>query len=42
MNDITAVYKVNKNLTVTYDFNYILDDTPSFGTTGKNVAMVTA
>ena len=38
LNDITVVYKVNKKLTVTYDFNYILDDTPIFGTTGKSVA----
>jgi putative OmpL-like beta-barrel porin-2 len=35
LNDITVVYKVNKKLTATYDFNYILDTTSSFGTPGK-------
>jgi hypothetical protein len=38
LNDITAIYKVNKKLTVTYDFNYIRDDTPIFGTTGNTFA----
>lgn len=38
LNDITAIWKVNKNLTATYDFNYIRDDTPHFGGTGTSIA----
>jgi hypothetical protein len=38
LNDITAIWKVNKNLTATYDFNYIRDDTPHFGTSGTSIA----
>jgi len=30
--DVVAVYKVNKKLTVSYEFNYVEDDTPLFGT----------
>ena len=29
--DVVAVYKVHKNLTATYEFNYVEDDTPQFG-----------
>jgi hypothetical protein len=30
--DAVAIYKVNKKLTVTYEANYVEDDTPLFGT----------
>ena len=40
--DIVATYKVRKNLTATYEFNYVEDDTPGFGTahgaTGYGIA----
>ncbi len=29
--DIVATYKLNKKTTVTYEFNYVEDDTPGFG-----------
>ncbi len=29
--DVVVVYKVNKKLTATYEFNYVEDDTPGFG-----------
>jgi Putative beta-barrel porin-2, OmpL-like. bbp2 len=29
--DIVATYKVSKKLTATYEFNYVQDDTPNFG-----------
>lgn len=38
LNDITAIWKVNKKLTLTYDFNYIRDDTPIFGSNGDSIA----
>ena len=40
--DAVAIYKVNKKLTATYEFNYVEDDTPGFGTdhgaTGYGIA----
>jgi hypothetical protein len=30
--DVVATYKVNKKTTVSYEFNYVEDDTPGFGT----------
>ena len=37
--DIVATYKVRKNLTATYEFNYVEDDTPGFGTITARPAM---
>ena len=38
LNDITVVWKVNKELTATTDVNYIRDDTAAFGPNGKSSA----
>lgn len=38
LNDVTIVWKVNKDLTLTTDLNYIRDDTAIFGPNGNSAA----